>query len=138
MFCFTDWDFLLRGVDVNKMIKTFNECLKNINLIHNFIILNLLINFIHNFIPYRIIKCNYIHPSCITDDVKYYNNGNIKSDLDNAIAKSNEYTESISAVKDNSVDTGRKLNVHKTFNLQFSIYKTYKFQWEIKRSPDSA
>ena len=73
----------------------------------------------------------------MTHDVKYYNDGKIKSDLDNVIAKSSECTESTSAVKDNSVNTGRKLNVHKTFNLQFSIYKTYKFQWEIKRSPDS-
>ena len=93
----TDWEFLFRGADVNKEVDILNECLKNIY---------------HNFTPNRIIKCNYRHPPWMTDDVKtklkersklnekYYNNGNIKFDLDKVIGKSNECTEAISAAND--------------------------------------
>ena len=70
-----------------------NDCLKNI---------------FHNFIPNIIIKCNYRHSPWMKTKLKegskpakkYYKNGDIKSNLDKVIAKSNECTETISAAKD--------------------------------------
>ena len=59
-------------------------------------------------------KCNYTHSPWMTDDVKIrlkeqsklnekYQNGNMKSDLEKVIAKSNEYTEATSAAKDDYI-----------------------------------
>ena len=62
-------------------------------------------------------KCNYTHSPWMTDDVnvktrlkeqsklneKYHQNGNLKSDLEKVIAKSNEYTEATSAAKDDYI-----------------------------------
>ena len=54
---------------------------------------------------------------------KYYKNGNMKSDLDKVIAKSNEYTEAISAAKDKYIT-----QMCEKLNDPLTAPKTY---WEI-------
>ena len=95
-------------------------------------------------------KCNYTHSPWMTDDVKtrlkerskltekYHQNGNMKSDLEKVIVKSNEYTEATSAAKDDYIKQMWKkpndpLTVTKTAQSQnLSCHTTSTIWWGNK------